>query len=105
LDRYFFDPYVYGEDIGDPVSFDLSLPGVADQGTLKIMMAGTYAPYHQVAVSLNGIPVGTFSWSDIAFYQATIEDVDLVEGINTVTLECLTGVDAIAVDWRLTGLK
>jgi hypothetical protein len=99
LDRYFFDPYVYGADIGGPVDFDLSLPGVSDQGTLKIMMAGTYAPYHQVDISVNGIPVGTYSWSDIAFYEATIEGVDLLDGDNTVTLECLTGVDAIAVDW------
>ncbi|MGD8686616.1 MAG: DUF2341 domain-containing protein, partial [Syntrophobacterales bacterium] len=104
LDRYFFDPYVIGPDVGyagagDPVSFDFSLPGVADQGILKIMMAGTWAPYHQVAVSLNGTPLGTYSWSDIAFYEATIEGVDLVDGINTVTLECLTGVDSIAVDW------
>jgi hypothetical protein len=104
LDRYFFDPYLYGEDVaysgaGDPVSFNLFLPGVLGKGTLKIMMAGTWAPYHQVAVSLNGTPLGTYSWSDIAFYEATIEDVDLLEGDNTVTLECLTGVDSIAVDW------
>jgi hypothetical protein len=104
LDRYFFDPYLYGEDIaypgaGDPVSFDFTLPGVADQGTLKIMMAGIWAPSHQVAVSVNGTPLGTYTWSDIAFYQATIEDVDLVDGMNTVSLQCLTGVDSIAVDW------
>jgi hypothetical protein len=104
LDRYFFDPYLIGEDIadaaaGDPVSFNLFLPGVSGQGTLKIMMAGTWAPDHQVVVSLNGTPLGTCSWNDIAFYQATIESVDLVEGMNTVTLQCLTGVDAIAVDW------
>ena len=104
LDRYFFDPYLYGEDIaypgaGDPVPFNLFLPGVSGQGTLKIMMAGTWAPNHQVAVSLNGTPLGTYSWNDIAFYQATIENVDLLEGNNTVTLQCLTGVDAIAVDW------
>ncbi|NIQ91672.1 MAG: hypothetical protein GWN93_22785, partial [Deltaproteobacteria bacterium] len=104
LDRYFFDPYVIGPDVGyagagDPVSFDFSLPGVNGEGTLKIMMAGTWAPSHQVDISLNGIPLGTYSWSDIAFYEAAIEDVDLVDGINTVTLECLTGVDSIAVDW------
>ncbi len=106
LDRYFFDPYLIGPDVdyagaGDPVSFNLFLPGVPvnGKGTLKIMMAGTWAPDHQVAVSLNGTPLGTYSWSDIAFYQATIEGVDLLEGNNTVTLECLTGVDSIAVDW------
>jgi hypothetical protein len=43
--------------------------------------------------------LGTYSWNDIAFYEATIQDIDLVDGNNTVTLECLTGVDAIAVDW------
>ena len=106
LDRYFFDPYLYGEDIaypgaGDPIDFTFFLPGVSGsgKGTLKIMMAGTWAPYHQVAVSLNGTPLGTYSWKDIAFYEAKIEGVDLVDGNNTVTLQCLTGVDAIAVDW------
>jgi hypothetical protein len=97
LDRYFFDPYLSG----GPVSFNLFLPGVSGtgKGTLTIMMAGTWAPNHEVAVSLNGTPVGTYSWNDIAFYQATIEGVDLLDGDNTVTFECLTEVDAIAVDW------
>jgi hypothetical protein len=104
LDRYFFDPYVIGPDVayagaGDPVSFDLSLPGVSDQGTLKIMMGGTWDTNHQVDISVNGIPVGTYGWSGIAFYEATISPVDLVDGMNTVTLECLTGLDSIAVDW------
>ena len=110
LDRYFFQPYVVGAEVGytppagdpnpgDPVSFDLFLPGAADQGTLKIMMGGSWDTNHQVAVSLNGIPVGTYSWSGIGFYEATISPVDLVDGMNTVTLECLTGQDSIAVDW------
>ena len=83
------------------MSFDLFLPGVPvnGKGILKIMMAGTWDTDHQVAVSLNGSPVGTYSWSDIAFYEATIEGVDLLDGNNTVTLECLTGEDNIAVDW------
>ena len=76
LDRYFFHPYVIGELVnypgaGDPVDFDLSLPGAADQGTLKIMMGGTWDTDHQVDISVNGIPVGTYSWSGIAFYEAT----------------------------------
>jgi hypothetical protein len=110
LDRYFFQPYVVGANVGyipppgdpnpgDPVSFDLSLPGVAGQGTLKIMLGGTWDTHHQVAVSLNGSPVGTYSWSEIGFYEVTISPVDLLDGDNTVTLECLTGLDSIAVDW------
>jgi hypothetical protein len=84
---------------GDPVSFDLFLPGAADQGTLKIMLGGSWDTNHQVDISVNGIPVGTYGWSGIAFYEATISPVDLVDGMNTVTLECLTGQDSIAVDW------
>jgi hypothetical protein len=104
LDRYFFHPYVIGELVsylgaGDPVDFDLSLPGAADQGTLKIMLGGTWDTDHQVDISLNGIPVGSYSWSGIALYEATISPVDLADGANTVTLECLTGLDSIAVDW------
>jgi hypothetical protein len=110
LDRYFFQPYVVGADVGyepppgdpnpgDPVSFDLFLPGVDDQGTLKILLGGSWDTNHQVAVSLNGIPLGTYGWSGIAFYEVTISPVDLVDGTNTVTLECLTGRDNIAVDW------
>jgi hypothetical protein len=110
LDRYFFQPYVVGADVayippagdpnpGDPVSFDLFLPGAADQGTLKIMLGGSWDTNHQVDISVNGIPVGTYGWSGIAFYEATISPVDLVDGMNTVTLECLTGQDSIAVDW------
>jgi hypothetical protein len=110
LDRYFFQPYVVGADVayipppgdpkpGDPVSFDLFLPGADDQGTLKIMLGGTWDTDHQVDISLNGIPVGTYSWSGIGFYEVAISPVDLVDGMNTVTLECLTGQDSIAVDW------
>jgi hypothetical protein len=95
LDRYFFQPYVVGANVGyipppgdpnpgDPVSFDLSLPGVAGQGTLKIMLGGTWDTHHQVAVSLNGSPVGTYSWSEIGFYEVTISPVDLLDGDNTV---------------------
>jgi len=105
LDRWFFDPNVYpvwGDGIeggGDPVDFPLSLPGVAGQGSLKISMGGVYDTDHEVDVFVNGTPVGTFTWSGIAFYQATIDDADLLEGDNTVTIECESGIDEIVVDW------
>jgi len=110
LDRYFFQPYVVGADIayypppgdpdpGDPVIFDLFLPGAVNQGTLKIMLGGTWDTDHQVDISVNGSPVGTYTWSGIGFEEVTISPVDLVDGDNTVTLECLSGQDNIAVDW------
>jgi uncharacterized delta-60 repeat protein len=110
LDRYFFHPYVVGAEVGytpppgdpkpgDPVSFSFPVPGVAGQGTLKIMLGGTWNTDHQVAVSLNTTHLGSYSWSGIAFYETQIDNVDLVDGMNTVTLECLTGQDSIAVDW------
>ncbi len=107
VDRWFFDPNVYpvwGDGIeggGDPVDFTLSLPGVAGSGTgkLTILMGGYYDTDHEVDVSVNGTPVGTFTWSGIAFYQATMDDVDLLEGDNTVTIECKTSIDTIVVDW------
>ena len=104
LDRWFFFPSVMGDGVeygGDPVDFTLSLPGVAGAGTgkLTISMGGYYDTDHEVDVSVNGTPVGTFTWSGIAFYQATMDDVDLLEGDNTVTIECKTSIDTIVVDW------
>ena len=40
-------------------------------------------------------------WSEISFYEATLEDVPLIAGNNTVTLQCLSadGNDRIIIDW------
>jgi len=102
LDRWFFFPFVLGDGIqggGNPVDFTLSVPGVEGKGSLKISMCGAYDTDHEVAVSVNGTPVGTYTWSGIAFYQATIDALDLLEGDNTVTIECLSGEDCIILDW------
>jgi len=110
IDRWFFDINSYpvvGAGFaggGNPVDFTLSVPGVAGSGSLKISMWGYYDTDHAVDVSVNGALVGTFTWSDIAFYQAAIDDVDLSEGENTVTLTCNSGtdpddLDTIFVDW------
>jgi hypothetical protein len=102
LERWFFYPFVDGPGIaggGAPVDFALTLPGVAGQGSVKIWMVGYYNADHAVDVSVNGTYVGSFTWSNISFYLATIDGVDLLEGNNTISLTCTSGEDSIAVDW------
>ncbi|GAF77309.1 unnamed protein product, partial [marine sediment metagenome] len=43
----------------------------------------------------------SFSWTGISYFQASLDDVPLFEGDNTVTLQCLSadGNDSIIVDW------
>jgi hypothetical protein len=101
-DRWFFYPYVLGDEIqggGAPVDIPFSLAGVSGKGDLRVSMAGVYNTDHIVDVSLNGSFLGTETWSGIAFYQANLEDVDLLEGPNTFTLQCRSGTDSIALDW------
>jgi hypothetical protein len=62
-------------------------------------MLGLYNTDHAVDVSVNGSYAGSFSWSGISYYLATINGVDLVEGDNIATLTCTSGEDSIAVDW------
>jgi len=102
VDRWFFSSFLWGDGIeggGDPVDFTLPLAGVAGSGRLTISMGGVYDTDHEVVVSVNGTPVGTYTWSGIASYQATIKAVDLLEGDNTITMECTSGIDLIAVDF------
>jgi hypothetical protein len=106
LDRWFFDIYVTGSDWlaihpwygGVGTDFDLHLPGVAGQGSLTINLFAPFDMDHEVEVSVNST-VRTLTWSGIAYHEATIDDVDLVEGLNTVTLRCNVASDGIMADW------
>jgi len=102
VDRWVFYPFVMGGGLqggGDPVDFTLSLPGVAGAGSLDIYLYGVYETDHVVDVSVNGAPVGSFSWSNIAPYLICVKDVDLLEGNNTISIQCSSGIDSIGVDW------
>ncbi|MBW2059142.1 MAG: DUF2341 domain-containing protein [Deltaproteobacteria bacterium] len=101
LDRWFFYDAVLGDGLkggGNPVDFTLPVPDPEGPGTLTLSMIGTYDTDHRVRVSING-SVETFTWSGIAFYEGTISNVGLLDGDNTVTIECLSGEDALRVDW------
>jgi hypothetical protein len=102
LERWFFYPFVDGSGIeggGGEASFTLSLPGVSGSGTLVVRLGGVYDTEHEVALTVNGTPVGSITWSGISFHEEAIEGVLFAEGVNTVTLQCLSGTDSIAVDW------
>jgi len=104
LDRWFFDDFVLGTDFTqtpDPVlkDFTVNLPGIAGPGSIKISMWGYYDTYHEIEVWINGNPAGIFNWTGIAFYEARIDGIDLLEGDNTISLACNRALDGIIVDW------
>ncbi|CAB1057424.1 Beta-galactosidase (EC [Olavius sp. associated proteobacterium Delta 1] len=106
LERWFSggalgDGVQYGPLAG---SFSLAVPDVVGgQGSLTLSLYSAYNTDHAAAVSLNGVAVGTFTWSGIGFYEVTIDPVNLVSGSNTVTIDCNTSVDAILLDWIEVG--
>jgi hypothetical protein len=104
LDRWFFDDIVPGTDFtrtADPVptDFTVNLPGVAGPGSIKVSLWGFYDTYHEIEIWVNGNPAGIFNWTGIAFYEAHIEHIDLLEGSNTISLACNRPLDGFIVDW------
>jgi hypothetical protein len=103
IERWFFNIFVQGTEHaggGQPVAFTLTVPDPTSLGTLKILMAGQTDTDHEVKVAINGTEQ-SFLWSGISYYEATVSDVNLFAGDNTVTLQCLSadGNDSIAVDF------
>jgi len=103
IERWFYSTRVlasgYGSG-GGPQTYSFTLSGVypPGQGSLTVSMAAKADLDHQVEISVNGIPKGTYSWSGIAWYEATIDGVDLSEGTNTVTIDCGDGLDVLYID-------
>jgi CheY-like chemotaxis protein len=103
IERWFFNTYVQGtEHAGDglPKPFTIAVPDPLSAGTLTILMAGQTDTKHELNVAINGVEQ-RFSWEGISFYEATLDNVPLLAGNNTVTLQCLSsdGNDSIIVDW------
>jgi hypothetical protein len=110
LDRWCFFTFVLGEAFpaedggGLPQDFTVTLPGVTGIGSLRISMLGYYDTAHEVAVSVNGAVVGTYTWDGLTFLEAGADGVTFWSGDNTVTLKCKSGTDpidpdVIVVDW------
>jgi hypothetical protein len=101
FERWFYLPFVSGAEIsGLPVNFTLTVADPVSTGSITISLFGRTATEHTVEAVINGV-TETFYWSDIALYEATLTDVPLNDGTNTISLQCLSadGNDSIAVDY------
>ena len=103
IERWFFDIFVPGDQHaggGQPVPFTINVPNPSGSGTLRLAMVGQTDAHHQVTVAVNG-QQQNFSWSGLGLYEASLDYVALIDGDNTVSLQCKSadGNDAILVDW------
>jgi CheY-like chemotaxis protein len=103
IERWFFNIFVQGTEHvggGQPKPFTIAVPGPVSTGTLTILVAGQTDTDHELRVAINGSEQ-SFMWSGINYYEATLDNVALFAGDNTVTLQCLSadGNDSMAVDW------
>ncbi|MGA1825940.1 MAG: C25 family cysteine peptidase [bacterium] len=103
-DRWLFSPFALGREVdlpraGDPVSFPFHTINSAGKGSLTISLYGTCNIEHEVEISLNNTPLGTFSFCGITSYQTHIKGVDLLEGTNILTITCNREIDSVGLDW------
>jgi hypothetical protein len=103
IERWFFNIFVQGDEHdggGTPKAFTINVPEPLSNGTLTVLVAGQTDTDHVLQVAINGVEQN-FMWSGISYYEASVEDVPLFAGDNTVTLQCLSadGNDSIAVDY------
>jgi len=108
LDRWYSLSFVQASEavpVGSPVPFDISVPGPAEAGSLKVLMASRRDKDHEVDIELVGaagsIVTETFNWSGQSPYEALIENVtfDNTDAAHTVKITCKSGEDFILVDW------
>ena len=112
LDRWLFSAYALGTGFtlggggphpasGAPVDIDITLNDVGGtlKGSVQLALIGVYDTDHEVDVSINGGPVTTLNWSGRAYHKPVFDDVDLNDGLNTITITCQSDTDSIAFDW------
>jgi hypothetical protein len=101
IERWVFGTFVQGDEHdGLPKAFTINVAEPVSNGTLKVRVAGQTDTDHELRVAINGSEQ-SFMWPGISYFEASLDDVPLLAGDNTVTLQCLSadGNDSIAVDW------
>jgi hypothetical protein len=107
LDRWVHGSFALGSGAGGgPLDYPVTLPGVGgtQSGQVTVLLCGLTTLAHDVEIAFNGVSLGTYQWSGFEFYEVSIADVALVDGVNTLTLTCLSGTDpvnpdGVALDW------
>jgi hypothetical protein len=107
LDRWVHGTFALGSGAGGGATdYAVTLPGVGGTqlGQVTVLLCGLTTLAHDVEIALNGVSLGTYQWSGFEFYEVSIADVALVDGVNTLTLACLSGTDpvdpdGVALDW------
>jgi hypothetical protein len=107
LDRWVHGTFALGSGAGGGrVDYPVTLPGVGGTqlGQVTVLLCGLTTLAHEVEVAFNGVSLGTYQWSGFEFYEVSIADVSVVDGVNTLTLTCLSGTDpvnpdGVALDW------
>jgi len=105
----FFGSAVAGDPVDETITIRHIDPASTD-ATLEVALQGLTAAPHIAAVSLNGTPVGTITFSGLVHQttQFPIAPSLLREGENVVTLSSLNGtndisaVDSVSVDYSST---
>ncbi len=101
-DRWFIPAVALGPGFaggGGEKSFALSLAGVAGESDLVLRLYSPFGMEHAAAVRLNGVPLGSATWSGVGFTEARFAAAGLVEGENTIGVACTSGEDKIYFDW------
>jgi len=110
LDRWVFGTFVYGSGVAGagPVNYPITLPGVGGTqlGQVTVNLCGLTTLAHDVEISFNGASLGTYQWRGMEFHEVSFSDVPLVDGVNTLTLRCLSGLTPQSrMRWVWTGWR
>ncbi len=96
-DYWYWDDLIAGDPVDGSKSYTVAAPNVNAGGgqQLTVHLAGATASPQEVAVSLNGVALGTTSWSGTTAQTATFAASGLnANGSNTVTLSAQLGQGA-----------
>jgi hypothetical protein len=98
LDRWIDDTILPGGGFRDYTITATSVATPPAEGSLTLELFSGYDTNHEVDITVNGVYEGTHTWSNISRTQFTLDSVNVVEGVNTITIDCISSPDVIAMD-------
>jgi hypothetical protein len=98
LDRWVDDTFTPGGGFQNYTIEATSVAMPPAEGSLTLELFSGMDTDHEVDITVNGTFEGTHTWSNISRTQFTLDSVNVVEGVNTITIDCISSPDVIAVD-------